>query len=83
MRRRPNRAPSHPAGIDPTSVDTATAMKPSDALPTVVWNRSEPYSVNQLENDWNAIWNRRQAAKKRTALPSTGGERLPQRTRAE
>jgi hypothetical protein len=51
MRRRPKRAPSHPAGMEPRSVDTATAMKPSEALPTVVWNRSEPCSVNQLEND--------------------------------
>src|SRR4051812_10693422 len=56
IRRRPNRAPSQPAGIDPMSVDTATAMKPSDASPTVTWNRSEPWRVNQLENDWNAMW---------------------------
>jgi len=36
IRRLPNRAPSQPAGIDPINVDTATAMKPSDAFATVV-----------------------------------------------
>jgi hypothetical protein len=50
-RRRPKRAPSHPAGREPTRVAKASAMKAVDAWATLTPKRSAACVVNQVESD--------------------------------